>query len=225
MISMSISPIFKCPVFVHSASMTGDLTTLNTREMDRLELVLRIAERRLAQTGMRIGEACGRRWRDCDREMQGRADVGDVPIAQTLGTTDARGLRGSGLTSRENASEPTLESTISGDAPAAVHRRGHLRRTLSRGTQDQEILRVRIPIADRSASPCLASVPPHTRGHCPNRVFAAWVHTGRERISMSKGQKRTATTNKPKLTQKEKKAKKVEKAAKKAGKEGLGILT
>jgi hypothetical protein len=49
--------------------------------------------------------------------------------------------------------------------------------------------------------------------------------TGRERISMSKGQKRTAITNKPKLTQKEKKAKKAEKAAKKAGKEGLGILT
>ncbi|MDH3624943.1 MAG: hypothetical protein OES69_06210 [Myxococcales bacterium] len=42
---------------------------------------------------------------------------------------------------------------------------------------------------------------------------------------MGKGQKRTATSNKPKLTQKEKKAKKVEKAAKKAGKEGLGILT
>jgi len=45
--------------------------------------------------------------------------------------------------------------------------------TLSRDTQDQEILSVRIPIADRSESPCLASVPPHTRGHCPNRVFAA----------------------------------------------------
>ena len=42
---------------------------------------------------------------------------------------------------------------------------------------------------------------------------------------MSKGQKRTPTSNKPKLTQKEKKAKKVEKTAKKAGKEGLGILT
>ncbi len=41
---------------------------------------------------------------------------------------------------------------------------------------------------------------------------------------MSKGQKRTPTSNKPKLTQKEKKAKKVEKTAKKAGKEGLGIL-
>ncbi len=40
---------------------------------------------------------------------------------------------------------------------------------------------------------------------------------------MSKGQKRTATTNQPKLTQKEKKAKKAEKTAKKAGKEGLGI--
>ncbi len=40
---------------------------------------------------------------------------------------------------------------------------------------------------------------------------------------MSKGQ-RTPTSNKPKLTQKEKKAKKVEKTAKKAGKEGLGIL-
>ncbi|MGB5810784.1 MAG: hypothetical protein WBG86_09655 [Polyangiales bacterium] len=39
---------------------------------------------------------------------------------------------------------------------------------------------------------------------------------------MSKGQKRTATTNKPKLTQKEKKAKK---AAKKSVKEGLGVLT
>jgi hypothetical protein len=51
------------------------------------------------------------------------------------------------------------------------------------------------------------------------------VDPGRERISMSKGQKRTAITNKPKLTQKEKKAKKAEKAAKKAGKEGLGILT
>jgi hypothetical protein len=51
------------------------------------------------------------------------------------------------------------------------------------------------------------------------------VDPGRERISMSKGQKRTATTNKPKLTQKEKKAKKAEKVAKKAGKEGLGILT
>jgi hypothetical protein len=42
---------------------------------------------------------------------------------------------------------------------------------------------------------------------------------------MSKGQKRTATTNKPKLTQKEKKAKKAEKAAKKSAKEGLGVLT
>ncbi len=42
---------------------------------------------------------------------------------------------------------------------------------------------------------------------------------------MGKGQKRTATTNKPKLTQKEKKAKKAEKAAKKSVKEGLGVLT
>jgi hypothetical protein len=42
---------------------------------------------------------------------------------------------------------------------------------------------------------------------------------------MSKGQKRTDTKNKPKLTKKEKKAKKVEKAAKKAGKSGLGVST
>jgi hypothetical protein len=42
---------------------------------------------------------------------------------------------------------------------------------------------------------------------------------------MGKGQKRTAITNKPKLTQKEKKAKKAEKAAKKSVKEGLGVLT
>ena len=42
---------------------------------------------------------------------------------------------------------------------------------------------------------------------------------------MSKGQKRTDTQNKPKLTKKEKKAKKVEKAAKKAGKSGLGVST
>ena len=44
---------------------------------------------------------------------------------------------------------------------------------------------------------------------------------------MAKGQdkQKTGTTNKPKLTQKEKKAKKAEKVAKKAGKEGLGILT
>ncbi|MDH3201898.1 MAG: hypothetical protein OEM15_13475 [Myxococcales bacterium] len=41
---------------------------------------------------------------------------------------------------------------------------------------------------------------------------------------MGKGQKRTPTTNKPKLTQKEKKAKKAEKALKKADKEGIHVL-
>ena len=40
---------------------------------------------------------------------------------------------------------------------------------------------------------------------------------------MSKNHKGTATTNKPKLTAKEKKAKKAEKAAKTADKAGLGI--
>ncbi|MGB5809291.1 MAG: hypothetical protein WBG86_02100 [Polyangiales bacterium] len=41
---------------------------------------------------------------------------------------------------------------------------------------------------------------------------------------MGKGQKRTATTNKPKLTAKEKKAKKAEKAVKKAAKDTMGLL-
>lgn len=40
---------------------------------------------------------------------------------------------------------------------------------------------------------------------------------------MSKGQKRIATTNKPKLTAKEKKAKKAEKAVKKAEKDVMGF--
>ena len=42
---------------------------------------------------------------------------------------------------------------------------------------------------------------------------------------MSKNHKGTATTNKPKLTTKEKKAKKAAKATKKEGEAGLGILT